>query len=134
MVLHEEHGTAAAFRPREQEYLAQVSILSPHRGLCQGEFRILCKVLTASSPTGGSSPRPPSEGVPPPASPLLTPVHVETDRRGAVSRRRSQIDGIPATATASYLPVHAARSLPQFGYVGPSKGLENALRPNECYP
>ena len=40
---------------------------------------------------GGRSPRPPSEGVPPPASPLLKPpllVYLQTDRRGAIPRRR----------------------------------------------
>lgn len=77
MVLHEEHGTTAAFRPREQECLAQASILSPHRGLCQGEFRILCKVLTASSPTGGSSPQAPLGGR---AAPRIPPAHTGARR------------------------------------------------------
>ena len=50
----------------EQEYARMGHIPRP-------DFRSFCRVLTASSPTGEVPPRPPSEGVAPPASPLLKP-------------------------------------------------------------
>jgi len=71
MVLREEDGTIAVFRPREQEQVGTSSMLSRQGGLCQGKFRILCRVPTASPPILAAFPQTPSEDVPPPASPLL---------------------------------------------------------------
>src|SRR5437660_12030144 len=89
MVLHEGDGTTAAFRPLNWNIWRKLDPI-PIIRLCQEEFRIWCRVTTASSPTGGvlsdplggrAAPR-----IPPAKTPLLA--HPPTDRRGAISERR----------------------------------------------
>jgi hypothetical protein len=72
---------------------------SPERGTYSMEFRNFCRVLTASSPTGGTPPGP-LGGAPPPASPLpgapttssatLLPSQPGADSPGRIEQIRSR--------------------------------------------
>src|SRR5438105_10582631 len=71
MVLHEGDGTTAAFRPLNWNIWRKLDPI-PIIRLVQEEFRIWCRVTTASSPTGGVPPDP-LGGRAAPRIPLLKP-------------------------------------------------------------
>jgi hypothetical protein len=87
MVLQQGDGTIAAFRPESRSIWRKLDPI-PTVGVVPSKFRVWCRVPPRPRQLGAVPPDP-LGGRAAPASPLLL-AHLQTDRRGAVSRRRSQ--------------------------------------------